>query len=258
VARHLAGGLSDLSYSDPAGTGGSTATGSTTSSTSSGTGSATGGAAGSTPSGIAGAGGTGGTGGSPPAPGHPPGVTADFDSGSLDTSVWAAWSDGLSTTGVEGGILFVQPASVSGNDWAGISNYPMFGLSNCSVWVELVQALDSGVPGGAFFELLRDQNNEAQFFVLSGEIRFQVRTNGTDPAPQSLPYDLVAHRWLRFREEGGSLHLETSPNGQQWTVRRTETTPTFLSQVEVRLGGGTWDYSATPGRIELDNVNRLP
>lgn len=92
----------------------------------------------------------------------------------------------------------------------------------------------------------------------SGTLGMAVRVGFFDPGFATLPYDPVAHAWLRIREAGGNLHWETSADGITWTTRRTETSPAWVADVDLQVqlishrDGGVDDFA------EFDNFNITP
>jgi len=92
----------------------------------------------------------------------------------------------------------------------------------------------------------------------TGVLGMAVRTGFFDPGFTSLPYDPVAHAWLRIREAGGDLHWETSADGITWTTRRTASSPAWVADVDLQVqliahrDGGVDDVA------EFDNFNITP
>ncbi|WP_098010494.1 hypothetical protein [Streptomyces sp. sk226] len=88
-----------------------------------------------------------------------------------------------------------------------------------------------------------------QFNVATQVLRCVSMVGFVDAAAVDLPYSGIDHLWLRIREAGGTVYWETSPDGWDWTVRRTLATPGWASsqQLIVTLStartGGTGDYT---------------
>jgi len=89
----------------------------------------------------------------------------------------------------------------------------------------------------------------------TGDLGMAVRVGFFDPGFTSLPYDPVAHAWVRIREDSGDVHWETSADGITWTTRRTETSPAWVADVDLQVqliahrDGGVDDFA------EFDNFN---
>jgi hypothetical protein len=92
----------------------------------------------------------------------------------------------------------------------------------------------------------------------TGNLGMAVRVGFFDPGFTSLPYDPVAHAWVRIREAGGDLHWETSADGITWTTRRTEASPAWVADADLQVqliahrDGGTDDFA------EFDDFNVTP
>ena len=70
----------------------------------------------------------------------------------------------------------------------------------------------------------------------------------------TIPYDAVAHRWLRVRETGGVIFYETSPDGAVWTTQESDTPASDPVAVYPFLA-----VSGTGATIlYLDNINNPP
>ncbi len=78
------------------------------------------------------------------------------------------------------------------------------------------------------------------------------------PTDGILPYDPVLHRWWRIREAGGTLYLETAPQGKVWTERLSAPSPSYLNDVVVGLGVTGADTQPIVGTTELDNMDVPP
>lgn len=91
-----------------------------------------------------------------------------------------------------------------------------------------------------------------------------IHENFIDEDAASIPYDPVAHAWLRIIESASILSWDTSPDGREWTTRHTTAAPAWTSQnnLSVQLlahctplvtgGGPTGDYAY------FDNFNITP
>lgn len=91
-----------------------------------------------------------------------------------------------------------------------------------------------------------------------------VHIDFNDEGGRTVPYDPVEHAWLRVREDGGTLFWETAPDGRQWTVRHSDTAPSWVSDNDLQAqllahcapmvtgGGPTGEFA------EFDNFNVRP
>ncbi|MEU0359912.1 hypothetical protein [Streptomyces cyaneofuscatus] len=91
------------------------------------------------------------------------------------------------------------------------------------------------------------------YLPLTSQLRASIEVGGSDAGAVTFTYNRIQHAWLRVRESGGWLFMETSPDGANWTVRRSAATPAWVGTdliqmdfVATRTGGATdyieWDY----------------
>ncbi|MEU9050161.1 hypothetical protein AB0D37_07110 [Streptomyces sp. NPDC048384] len=136
-------------------------------------------------------------------------------------------------------------------------------MANSTHHFEVVN-LPTGGVGTNFSAIVLGPVDDGTFIrtkydVASGNLTFENCVGYFDPAPTTLAYDSVAHRWWRFREAAGTFYWETSPNAATWTVRRNVTTPQWLKFGTLRTNfEGYADTGSTTTPAEVDNVNAAP
>ena len=266
LACHLISGVGNLQFVDTGpGTGGSGAwgmggsagiggTGGHTSTTSS---SHTGGAGG-----VAGSGGaTGGQGGIP-GPGPP---CTDLYDAFDDTLNYGLWTESYSsaTGGVTGGYFWVAPAALTASARGSIRSVSVYDMQNCAVFVEVPQATNNDMDARTSFTIMGESSyNDSFGFRITGGTLVSRVTVAQIPTEYPIPYDPVQHRWLRLREDAGTIYFGTSPDGVDgsWTEQHQEPNPfVFINRAVVSLGAGSSDGTSTnPGEAHFDNVNLLP
>lgn len=92
----------------------------------------------------------------------------------------------------------------------------------------------------------------------TGNLAMLLRAGFIDSGPVLLPYDPVAHAWVRIREAAGSLRWDTSPDGVTWTTRRTAASPTWVSATDLQVQLLAHRDSGTADFAEFDNFNTAP
>jgi hypothetical protein len=65
--------------------------------------------------------------------------------------------------------------------------------------------------------------------AVGGLLRMQSDSGFFDPGAVEIPYDPVAHAFLRLREDGTNVYWDTSPDGTTWTNRRTLASPAWIA-----------------------------
>jgi hypothetical protein len=121
---------------------------------------------------------------------------------------------------------------------------PAAGGASTEAWAQILIKSDVGGTDLGF-----------ELRALTGELVMFSRTGYFDAGAVNIPYSATAHAWLRVRETGGTTYWDTSPDAATWTNRRTLTSPTWVSAVDLEFqliahrDSGTVDYA------EFDNVN---
>jgi len=138
---------------------------------------------------------------------------------------------------------------------AAFRSFDNFSLKGCVVGVELLAALDPGVSGEAFFEVIMAGNVGLSIVVRAGKL-FMREIGASNPLG-SPSYNAGTHRWLRFREEEGTIYAEYSGDGMSFTAFGQQVSPGDVGSVFVRIGAKA-DVDVATGFVQFDNVNRFP
>ncbi len=208
------------------------------------------------------AGGQGGQGGKRPAPctvGDVDDLVDDFADGALLPN-WRRWQDAAGMMEEVQGQLVLTLRAGNGSNFAEVISQQRYDLTECGLAVELVVAPTqaTNAPIATTLRVSRDETNFLSIAVYSDRIYFSVRTQGNTTDVQDVAFDAEQHRWWRVREGNGSVSFETSPDGSVWDLRLAGATPSWIDDVEIAIGGGTWAYIDAPGLAVFDNVNILP
>ena len=180
-------------------------------------------------------------------------LTDSFGDPTLDTAKWAPYSAGVERQANHR--LEIRPESGATNSYGGVSSAVAYDLTSSEVRVELVRALRAAVGAVAYLTVTRDASNAASLLVEGGELFCGKRVAGVLSDVRVVPYDPVAHRWLRLRERGGTLFYETSPDDHAWTELAAISAPFALAAVKVDVAAGAYQPVASPGVAVFDNVN---
>lgn len=268
LACHLVSGVGDLQFSDTVsasggsgawvmgGHGGGTA----------GTGGAGGTGTGTSPQGGGGAGAMGGSGGSGGQGGElPPGPPCSdfydaFDTeGALDDTLWTVTTENA-PMGVTGGYFYVQPAGQTSDSRSTIRSLDVYDIRSCTVTVQVPLATNDDGDARTSITVASEEGYSDSFgFRITGGSLVSRVTAGGNSTEQSVAYDAGQHQWLRFREDAGTVHFESSADGSAWAEVHQTPTPSFSPRAFISLGAGASDTtSITPGEARFDNVNLPP
>ena len=168
-----------------------------------------------------------------------------FDSTS---GLWASFTGGAMVTGGRARIPLtpgVTSTMVSARQWK------LPGASVCARLTTVPTSNGSSVSRSNFFVESTTAGTRLgwQHNVSTGKLRAVNLVGDVDGAPTDLDFSAIDHRWMRIRETSGLVYWETSPDGWDWTVRRTLATPAWVTSQSLVVSlnatrtGGTGDYA---------------
>ncbi|HEY0014882.1 MAG TPA: hypothetical protein VGC13_01135 [Longimicrobium sp.] len=149
------------------------------------------------------------------------------------------------------GRIEIRPA-IGTHGYSGISSSLRYDLTDSEVRLEVVHALQP--PGQTSLSLGVDISNHLLITIRDRTIVFAQQVAGTWTILETLPYDAVAHRWVRLRERAGVLYWETSADGVGWDLRVRNATPFTVTAVLIDISAGG-QPTAWAGMAIIDNVN---
>jgi hypothetical protein len=198
-----------------------------------------------------------GSSGTSPTPCAPAGLHDDFSGAALDTTLWRAAGFMGWTLEIVAGHLTFTPVPESGTRTGVVLTTTSFALTECSTWLEVSRALPTNIQGEVNVSLATDSESLGLMRATQGKLLFVATVSGKAEM-ETIPYDPVAHRWWRFREAGGVLHMDTAPDARTWSERFKRVHGANVSAV--KLGINVLNPN-TPGVFEapqFDNVNVIP
>lgn len=177
-----------------------------------------------------------------------------FTSEGYSQAKWFNWTTFPTAFSMAGNQLTITPST----DYPGLVSEEVLDLTGSTLHVELVQALNAGNGStDVDFGVVRSTSSTQyrEMFVVEGAtLYFQEKVAGV-ANNTSISYDPIAHRWLRLREDSGTLYWETSPDGLNWTVQRSKAPGFDLSSVQPSFDAGYWDTEPDPGVAIFRNIN---
>lgn len=182
----------------------------------------------------------------------------DFADNTVDTALWPDSYDPGGYTEVGG-----RARTTCNTAYNGYASDSIYTLAESYLFCRVYPPADGGATSEAWAQVLITSSTlgtDAVFEInaATGNLNMGVRTGYFDPGQVTIPYNGVDHAWLRIRETAGILYWETSRNGTTWTVRRSTTSPAWVSATTIQVqllshrDGGTTDYA------EFDSVNIPP
>ena len=125
-----------------------------------------------------------------------------------------------------------------------------FDMTGASASVELIDVIE--VQNGNTYFSIDVNDNNVYLFIISGGSLSMFAVGATAPT-LTVPYDPIAHRYLRF-EHDGTLRFLTSVNGTDWTVRHSIPVVIPVESMLITIGAGTYTGGiSTPAEARFDN-----
>lgn len=184
-------------------------------------------------------------------------IADDFEDGTINETIWSA---NYGTRSETGGRARVGCAT----DYSAFASGKAYTLAASAVFVRVYPPVDGGATDEAFAQVLVTSATDGTDAVMEVNMATGMLGMGNriGYVPQGgfgpITYDPVAHAWLRIREAGGSTFFETAPDGLTWTVRRTITSPAWVSDATIQLQLLAHRDAGTPDFAEFDSVNTAP
>jgi hypothetical protein len=173
--------------------------------------------------------------------------------------------DGNATVVRSDGMLFLTPNPGESTGYEYRSS-KLFDLTGSSVTVELAQALTT--PGRTALRL----TNSADWFAfeiigdpeMMGDptdpvLAVSYRSNNATSPVVTEPYSPSSHRWLRIRDDAGTIVWEVSGDGASWDSIGSVSPPPFeIDDLRIELEAIADAANPEPGQAIFDNVNNAP
>ena len=157
---------------------------------------------------------------------------------------------------VNGRVEIRPPGNQAGLSYFHYASATTYDLTDSQVRVELVRPLVAHTAASNYLAAVASPGNSVAIGVGGGMLSGTYSVSGTTTTAVSVPYDAARHRWLRLREQGGTLFWETSPQGTEWEVLMSRTPPPVaVTTVHLFFGAGTSGPVAAPGVAVFDNFN---
>ncbi|MFE6634653.1 hypothetical protein ACFVFT_15045 [Streptomyces tendae] len=184
----------------------------------------------------------------------------DFEAPAVDTG---NWPDNYNTAGDPPGQPAGRAVVPCTTGYAAYASGTSYTLADSHALVEMYPPAAGGAAAEAWAQLLITSSTAGTDVIIevnaaSGMLNMASRTSYFDPDALSLAYDPDEHRWLRIREDAGTLAWDTSGDGLTWTERRSVTSPAWVSDADLEVQLISHRDGGTPDVAEFDNFNVPP
>jgi NADPH-dependent ferric siderophore reductase len=195
-----------------------------------------------------------------------------FDDNSIDSQLWsegaASGGDPAVTIAETSQRFEIQPLdNTSGTHYNGIYSNHVYDIAGYRVYSRCDQAADVALQYSTnavtVQEWPRNEQNIISVWVTgNGTIEFGYKdaAGGWNTAG-SISYNPTTHRWHGIRVDATNVYWETSPDGRNWTTRRTVARSAMdidVTNVHAHIWAGTWGTVASPSAMVTDNFNIIP
>jgi hypothetical protein len=178
----------------------------------------------------------------------------NFGDNQTDTARWSAFGPVMEVNQR----LEIRPPSSGSNVYGGYVSAGSYDLTGSQITVELVRALRSNLDGAETYLHVKNSAGDHLFFKVQDALFYCTKLAASSTSSTHLaeaPYDPARHRWMRIREQLGTLYFEYSADGCRFELFVGIPTPWSLTSVVVELAAGTYNPGASPGVAIFDNVN---
>lgn len=161
----------------------------------------------------------------------------------IDAGMWELWlpeNDPISVA-EESGQLAITLAPNVGRVYNGVQSRGRYDMIGGHARVE-VEPASQEVGVETNFSVEVDSSTGFEMSAYANRLHLVVHTSGGVSNSVAIDYDPAAHRFWGIRHDAtsGTMELETSPDGQAWTSRRSSTVSRPPTGVIVSLLAGTY------------------
>jgi len=182
-----------------------------------------------------------------------------FIGSGIDGSRWTVY--GPAGWVAQDGRLTITPAP-GASGFAGVRSVLPHTVTGSSVYTEISQVAGGSAAVETYLRVTSEAGDDyVQIGVSDGQLIARYRWNGgtVSTAGSPVPYSPAEHRFLRLREDGGTIYFETSATGAAWSARWSTanqfSTPSLLyAEIGIGAQGGT---GASPTPAYFEGINTL-
>ena len=168
-------------------------------------------------------------------------LSTDFTSG---LPSWATpYSYGVASVATGGGEMVVDVSNGSVDSYAGIISPTLAFIARAAA-VEVTQMVNTAGPARAYLCINTCMSCIGDCIIQESGTLNLYRAGIYTPA-KTVPYDPVAHRWWRLREQAGVTYAETSADGSSYAALASFATPAASAATELWVGA--WNAKNNKG-----------
>jgi hypothetical protein len=176
----------------------------------------------------------------------------NFNDNVQDLTKWFSTTDDRFRE-VNGRVELRPPSNQAGT--FGYVSPGIWDFTESAVHLEVIRTLRASPSAFTGLGVFVDSANYIVTRELNGQLECIKVVAGTLTRLRAVPYDRVAHRWLRLSEQGGITYWQVSSDGVGWTTLYQAPDPIVLTTVLIEFGVWVTAPLASPGVAIFDNLN---
>jgi len=181
-------------------------------------------------------------------------ISDNFDDGVM-ASFWILLANNPVNVAETGGQLQITLATAGGSHFGGYYTNPIYDLRDHCITVTYVTVPVPQPMSEMDFSIQNAASTVATGFSLHNGTMDPYVNTGTFTSLGGVPYDPSVHKVMRYREDGGTMTWESSPDGVTFHVMASAPTPFDVSAIYVLLQAGTYGSVPSPGSGAFDNFD---
>ncbi|RLB61923.1 MAG: hypothetical protein DRI90_10265 [Deltaproteobacteria bacterium] len=182
----------------------------------------------------------------------------DFDDGDVSDGWLHADGSGGCTIQENNGEVHIDCAT-GVDDYYQIYSQAGFDLTGSNVTIQNTRAPESGSEMGMMLSVWAPNLQDGLLFDMdAGTNYLSVVDAGNKNDVAQMSYQAADQRWVRIREDSGTVSFEGSSDGVAWTLL-TSTVPTFaVTTMKIELTAYTSTTLTAPAGVSWDDLNLPP
>ncbi|MFL5542838.1 MAG: hypothetical protein ACJ8J0_27910, partial [Longimicrobiaceae bacterium] len=157
----------------------------------------------------------------------------NFNDNVQDLTKWFSTTDDR-VREVNGRVELRPPSNQAGT--FGYVSPAIWDFTESAVHLEVIRTLRASPSAFTWLGVFVDSANYILIRELNGQLECIKVVAGTLTRLRAVPYDRVAHRWLRLSEQGGITFWQVSSDGVDWTTLYQAPDPIVLTTVLIEFG----------------------
>jgi len=176
-----------------------------------------------------------------------------FDDGVPAPLFMTSAQTGLTVSEANSLMTVTFASTVNGNNYAAYRSVGAYSADGLCAAVEVQTAPPVSASNAAIYFKLYTSQQQVEFLEWGGTMNLRTRMDNTVATVAQIPWDPVADRFLRVRQQGGMAYWETSPDGVSYATRAM-VTGFAVGNWQLEFGGGAVANVSNAGLVQFASV----